>query len=137
MRLNKRVSTAIPETAGRDMMDHCSLVTVQGGQIRHLHYRWNIMCPSHMIDTVLSSALSHRTPRYRASPQLRELHVIQGNMSAQILLYMFTTGCTSSRLCGTKPLPTVLAHLIQIKLISRHERKQSLRSVQAKASKFA
>ena len=31
MRLNNRVSTAIPETAGRDMLDHCSLVTVQGG----------------------------------------------------------------------------------------------------------
>ena len=58
-------------------------------------------------------------------------------MFAQILLYMFTTVCTSPRLCGHKSLSAVLAHLIQIELISEHECKQSLRPVQAKASKFA
>ena len=31
MRLNNKESTAMPETAGRVMLDHCSLVTVQGG----------------------------------------------------------------------------------------------------------
>ena len=79
------------------------------------------MCPYHMIDAILSCALPNRTPRDRASPQLRELHVMQGNMFAQILLYMFTTVCTSPRLCGIKRLPAVIAHFIHIKLISGHE----------------
>ena len=90
-----------------------------------------------MIDTILSCALPNRTPCDRTSPQLRELHVIQGNMFAQILLYMFTTVCTRARLCGPKPLSAVFVHLIQIELISGHECKQSFRPVQAKASKFA
>ena len=95
------------------------------------------MGPSHMIDTILRRPLPNGTPRDRTSPQLPELHMIQGNVLAQILLDMFTTMSTIPQLCGPKPLSAILAHLIQIKLISGYESKQSLRPVQAKASELA
>ena len=90
------------------------------------------MGPSHMINTILRRPLPNGTPPDRTSPQLRELHMIQGNVLAQIMLDMFTTMSTIPRLHGPKQLSAIFAHLIQIKLISGHESKQSLRPVQAK-----
>ena len=95
------------------------------------------MGPSRMIHTILCHPLPNGTPRDRTSSQLRELHMIQGNVLAQILLDMFTTMSTIPRLRGPKTLSAVFAHLIQIKLISGHESIQSLRPIQVKASELA
>ena len=68
---------------------------------------------SRMINKILRRPLPNGTPRDRTSPQLRELHMIQGNVLAQILLDMFTTMSTILRLRGPKPLSAVFAHLIR------------------------
>ena len=74
MRLNNRVSTAIPETAGRDMLCHCSLVTVHGGNQQAkfaaftksgISYAFSYHRPSHTVYQIANPMRVLKTYRQR------------------------------------------------------------------------
>ena len=52
-----------------------------------------VMSLSHVVDTVLRCAPPYGTPGHRAPPQLCYIHVITGDISAQILLNVLATAC--------------------------------------------
>ena len=60
------------------------------------------MSPPHVINTVLSGSLPHSAPHNRTAPQLREFHVVDGNVLAQIPLNILSTMRTVPRLRTTE-----------------------------------
>ena len=89
-----------------------------------------------MINTVLRGSLPHRALHNRTTPQLREFHVIEGNVFAQIPLNILSTMRTVPRLRTTKAFLAFLPQTFQILLVSRHENKQGLWPNPAKVVEF-